>query len=257
MQRHKVFPILIVVVSLVILGGCAPFPDSSVGSTVTDEAVPAADPASQETASDEWVSDFDISPEDLSTTGRSPFFILEPGYQLVLEGGDEKVIITVLDRTVEIGPFTTRVLEEREWVGGELREISYNYYAISKTTGDVFYFGEEVDMYDNGVVVEHTGAWLAFQRDAKPGLIMPGNPLVGYKHYQEIAPGQAMDRAEVKSLDISLSTPAGEFDNCLQTLETTPLNPLERGTKTYAPGVGLIQDERLLLVDYGYVEPGG
>jgi len=77
---------------------------------------------------------------------------------------------------------------------------------------------------------------------------------VGMKYYQEIAPGVAMDRAEVLSLDEVLKTPAGDFPNSLKTQEGTALNLLEKEFKTYAPGIGLIQDQKLLLVDYGYID---
>jgi hypothetical protein len=63
-----------------------------------------------------------------------------------------------------------------------------------------------------------------------------------------------MDRAEVISIDDSFSTPAGEFTNVLITREGTALNILEKEFKTYAPGIGLIQDQNLLLVEYGLVE---
>ena len=35
---------------------------------------------------------------------------------------------------------------------------------------------------------------------ARFGILMPGEPLLGAKHYQEVAPGVAMDRAEILSL---------------------------------------------------------
>jgi len=37
-------------------------------------------------------------------------------------------------------------VEEREEVDGELKEISRNFFAICREHGDVFYFGEEVDI---------------------------------------------------------------------------------------------------------------
>jgi hypothetical protein len=76
------------------------------------------------------------------------------------------------------------------------------------------------------------------------------------KHYQEIAPGKAMDRAEVVSIDETLETPAGVFQNCLKTKESTPLEPGVRDYKTYAPGIGMIQDESLRLIKHGFVELG-
>ena len=74
------------------------------------------------------------------------------------------------------------------------------------------------------------------------------------RYYQEIAPGVAMDRAEILSIDTVLKTPAGEFEDCLETAEGTALNLLEREIKIYAPGIGLIQDANLLLTEYGFID---
>ena len=204
-----------------------------------------------------WQEEFSLEERELVPTGRNPFFIREPGFQMSLEGGSERLVITVLDETKVVDGVVTRVVEEREWKNGEIVEVSRNFFAICRETSDVFYFGEEVDMYKDGVVAKHEGDRLAGEENARPGMIMSGSPRVAMKYYQEIAPGVAMDRAEVLSLTASLETPAGTFDNLLRTVESTPLNPLERGVKTYAAGIGLIQDEGLKLTDYGYGEAGG
>ena len=96
-------------------------------------------------------------------------------------------------------------------------------------------------------MISHGGAWLAGENGAKAGLIMPGNPEVGMKYYQEIAADVALDRAEVVSLNEAVETPAGMFSNSLKTQEGTALNPNEKEFKAYAPGIGLIQEEVLLL----------
>ena len=83
---------------------------------------------------------------------------------------------------------------------------------------------------------------------------MPGLVLLGARYYQEIAPKTAMDRAEIISLTETKQTPAGTFTNCLKTEETTPLEPKDNEYKLYAPGIGLIQDEDLLLTKYGFVK---
>jgi hypothetical protein len=80
---------------------------------------------------------------------------------------------------------------------------------------------------------------------------MPGTPKVGQRYYQEIAPGEAMDRAEVVSTTGKKTTPAGAFENCVKTEETSPLEPGTKEYKWYAPGVGLIADGTLPLVKYG------
>ncbi|MEZ6193828.1 MAG: hypothetical protein R3C45_21505 [Phycisphaerales bacterium] len=205
----------------------------------------------QVTDSDKWTTDFGIDPSELSSTGRNPYFILEPGYQLYYEDGEDSLTITVLDETRRIDNIETRVVEEREISEGELAEVSRNFYAISTRNNSVFYFGEEVDIYKDGKVVKHEGAWVSGQDGARFGLMMPGQVLIGGRHYQEIAPGVAMDRAEIISQDETRDTPIGAFEHCLKVLETTPLSPREREFKYYAPGVGLVQEQSLKLVRYG------
>ena len=186
--------------------------------------------------------------------GRNPFFVLEPGYQLVLEnkkGG--QLVITVLNETRKVGNLETRVVEENESENGKTVEISRNFFAFCRETGGVYYFGEEVDIYKNGKIVKHEGAWLA-EGANRPGLAMPGLALLGARYYQELAPGIAMDRAEIVSISEARQTPAGTFAKCLKTEESSPLEPGTKEYKFYAPGIGLIQDEDLLLTKYGFVK---
>ncbi len=203
----------------------------------------------------EWSTTFVVEKADLVPTGRNPFFSLEPGDRLEFEGreGGQPVTltITVLDETKEVDGVTTRVVEERETKSGQVIEVSRNFFAISKRTNDVFYFGEEVDIYKNGQVIGHEGAWISGEDGARFGLAMPGSPLIGARYFQEIAPEKAMDRAEVVSLGESIDTPAGKFDHVLKTEETTPLEPGEREAKYYAPGVGLLKDGPMRLVRHG------
>jgi hypothetical protein len=199
---------------------------------------------------DDWTRDFEFEKPELVSSGKNPYFVLEPGYVLVLEDGDERLTITVLDETRMVDGVETRVVEERETEGGVPVEVSRNYFAISKRTNSVYYFGESVDEYKGGKVVSHGGSWLSGQNGAKFGLMMPGLPLLGGKYYQEHAPGQAMDRAEVTGLGVKFKTPAGEF-SCLKTDETTPLEPGVKETKLYAPGIGLVKDGSLKLVRHG------
>jgi hypothetical protein len=224
---------------------------SSGCSTMRDDSAGSSRPAITEP---EWQQDFDISGRNLGPTGRNPFFILESGFRLTLASEDEKLTITILDETVKVGKVTTRVVEEREWKNGKLIEVSRNFFAICEDTKDVFYFGEDVDDYKNGKVTGHGGAWRADQPGTKPGLIMPGSPEVGAKYYQEIAPGVAMDRAEVISLTASLKTPAGIFENCLKTQEGSALKPREKEFKIYAPGIGLLKDGDMLLTKHGFID---
>jgi hypothetical protein len=143
---------------------------------------------------------------------------------------------------------TTGVLEEREEKDGQLIEVSRNYFATDPNTGAVYYFGEDVDNYKDGKLVNHDSAWLAGEKGARFGLMMPGKPKKGDKYYQEIAPKVAMDRVEVVSVDETVKTPAGTFEHCVHLRETTPL---EAGTshEYYAPGVGMIKDDEFELAE--------
>ncbi|MFQ5843179.1 MAG: hypothetical protein ACE5I8_12180, partial [Thermodesulfobacteriota bacterium] len=191
-----------------------------------------------------------------SSTGKNKDFVLEAGYQLTLEGfeGQDTVelVITVLNETEKIGDIETRVVEERESANEELVEISRNYFAICTETNSIFYFGEGVDIYREGKVVSHSGAWRAGTGGAEAGLMMPGIVLLGARYYQEMAPGVAMDRAEIVSDNETLQTPLGELRNCLKTEETTPLEPQAKEYKFYAPEIGLIKDGNLVLTKHGF-----
>ena len=200
-----------------------------------------------------WQTVFPVRLSALSTEGESAYFILKPGHQSTFRNKEGKLVITVLDDTRTVGGVNTRVVEEREWRGSELIEVSRNYFAIDSATRDVYYFGEDVDEYKKGKVVSHAGSWQHGVRGASFGLMMPGTPTVGMKFYQEQAKGIALDRAEIVSISETLATPAGTFDHCVKTRETTPLEKFAREYKVYAPGIGLIQDGDMQLISHGYV----
>jgi hypothetical protein len=212
----------------------------------------------QSDGQNEYSSSFRDKDCTFTSTGRNPFFILEPNYQLVLSGGDTgeeaQVTITVSNETREVNGTETRVIEERETTGGELVEISRNFFAICEETNTVFYFGEEVDDYNNGNIIGHEGAWLAGEDANQRGIIMPGTILLGARYYQEIAPNIALDRAEIVDMGKLIQTPSGAFKNTLIIRETTPLEPEATELKYYAAGIGLIQEEDLKLERYGFIE---
>jgi hypothetical protein len=183
--------------------------------------------------------------------GRNDYFILEPGFVASYESGAERLMITVLSETMHVDGVDTRVIEERETRNGTLVEVSRNYFAISRRSRDVYYFGEDVDIYSRGTIKNHEGSWRAGINGARFGLAMPGEAAVlNRRYYQEIAPGVAMDRAAIVGVSETVTAPAGEFKNCLKIEETTPLEPGVKEYKYYAPGVGLVQDGSLKLVNY-------
>jgi hypothetical protein len=216
----------------------------------------------------EFTRDFRLEDCRFKAKGENPYFILKPGYQLILEGEEEgelkRVEITVLDEketinVPEIGKVRTRVVEEVETTDGELTEISRNFYAICAQTNDVYYFGEDVDIYNEDGTITHEGAWRSGEPDedgvAEPGIIMPGTFLLGSRYYQELAEGIALDRAEHTEMGLEVTVRAGTFTDCVQVIETTPLEPGAESEKIYCPKIGLVQDGVIGLVEYGFVDP--
>jgi len=203
---------------------------------------------------DSFKENINLNDKSYSSTGRNKYFVLEPGYKLVLAGEEDgkktDLIITVLDQTEKIGDVETRIIEERESQDGKLVEVSRNFFAIGNDTHNVYYFGEEVDMYKDGKITNHEGSWRADKDGAHQGVMIVGEAKAGNKYYQEKAPGKAMDRGEDMSVRETAKTPAGVFKDCLKVKETTPIEP---GTeyKLYAPEIGLVSEGDLKLVKYG------
>jgi hypothetical protein len=210
-----------------------------------NKAEPAKRPskrAKAAAAQTQFQDTFNVDKATLLDKGSNTYMILEPGYKLTLADGKDTLTITVLDETKVVDGVRTRIVEERETKGGKLAEVSRNYFAFDKATGNIYYFGEDVDMYDaKGTITGHEGSWLAGVSSARFGLMMPGKPKVGDRYQQEVAPGVAMDRAEIVSLTEKVKVPAGTFKDCLKTKESTSL---EKGVeeKLFAPGVGLLKD---------------
>src|SRR6185295_19976274 len=84
------------------------------------------------------------------------------------------------------------------------------------------------------------GSWEAGVDGAFPGIAMKAQPAVDQSYRQEFLLGEAEDIAEVVSLNRTVNVPYGAFQHCLETEETTPLEPDANEHKYYAPGIGFV-----------------
>ena len=194
----------------------------------------------------------------------NPYFPLPVGRRWAYggkeQGQDIGLQVTVLDQAETLRfrrgvRVITRVVEEVEWEdttpnqmideGENLIEVSLNYFAQTED-GTVCYLGEAVDIYEDGEVVSHEGAWRADERGNAPGIFMPAEPQPGMTFPQEVAPGVAEDEATI----VQTGTATLLDGRVVETITVRDFNPLDgsRDTKVYASGVGLIQDEKLSLV---------
>jgi hypothetical protein len=154
----------------------------------------------------------------------------------------------VPDETEVVAGVTTRILVETEFEDGEIVEVSRNFFAQAPD-GSVCYFGEEVDIFEDGEIVSHEGAWRAGEDGNLPGIMMPGDPEIGMIFQQEFAPGIAEDQAEVTAFGETIDVPAGMFSD---TLTTEDCNPLDGSTdhKVYVDGIGIAIDEVAELISF-------
>jgi hypothetical protein len=168
-------------------------------------------------------------------------------------GIPSKVDITVTNNTHQIsgGPLT-RVVEEKDYVNGQLIEITEDYLAISTRTNSVYYFGELATQYQNGVPVGTAGSWEAGVNGAHFGMLMPGTPLLGARFQQEVAPGIALDQSQIVDMGVTITVPAGTFQNCVTVQDSSGLTPTGHPeTNVFCPGVGEVQDEQVFLTCTG------
>ena len=193
-------------------------------------------------------------------SSQHPYFPLVPGSTTRIEGIEdflETIVETeVLDEVKQIelvqdgDPLliNARVVEEREFVNGDLFERGRNYYAQCLETGDVYILGEDVEIFlENGDVVVQGDTWLAGKDGAEAGIIMPGNLTIGATHLQENVPDISLNESKMLAASVTATVPLGTFNHCIQIVETSLFFADEEpGVKTYAPGIGLIDDEGIL-----------
>ncbi|MEO7795898.1 MAG: hypothetical protein ABIV06_14115 [Thermoanaerobaculia bacterium] len=204
-----------------------------------------------------YTSEFHRELCTFTASGSNPYFPLWAGHAVLLEGEEDEggetvevsLLISVLDETELVDGVVTRVVEERESMDGELFEVARNYFATCRETGDVWYFGEDVDFYEGGVIVDHHGSWRAGIDGAEPGIQMPSVPLVGARYYQELAPGVALDLAEIASVSEAITLPTGSYTKVLKVTEGSAIETTSFGEKWYLRGIGLAKDGDLELVE--------
>ena len=159
--------------------------------------------------------------------------------QLGEEGGDRiRFEVTQLPTTrfVEWNgqSIQTRVTHFVAYTNGRLVEVALDFYAQSDD-GSVWYFGEEVDNYEDGVLANHDGSWLA-GRDGPPGMIMPANPRVGDVFRPENIPDLVFEEATVTAVGLTVAGPRGPIAGAIRIQARLLDGTVEE--KIYAPGYG-------------------
>ncbi len=189
-----------------------------------------------------------IYPENFVSEINNAFFPLTSGSTFTYKGqtvaGLERTLLEVLSDTRSVMGIPCTVVRDRVYLNDVLIEDTYDWYAQDKD-GNVWYFGEDVDNYVDGVLDNHYGSWEAGVDGAEPGVVMLGNPVIGLQYRQEHYIGQAEDQGQVISDNESVNVIAGSFSGCLKIKETNPLDPNFLEYKYYARDVGFVKVEKI------------
>ncbi len=190
-----------------------------------------------------------INSADFSTNITNKYFSLPVGKKMTFEAttkdGPEKIELEITKETKVIGGVTTIVYLDTVYLNGQVHEITRDYLAQHKN-GDVWYFGEEVDNYDNGSFKDHAGTFIHGKDGAKAGIWMKAEQKVGDSYRQEYYKGNAEDMRDVVAIGQTVTTKLGTYTACAKVYDWTPLDKKSREYKYYCPQIGsLVLNENL------------
>ena len=177
----------------------------------------------------------------------NPYFPLVPGTRFRFRGtGTSSNEVTVTEVTAQsrmIMGIRATVVHDQVFDRGELIEDTYDWYA-QDSAGTVWYLGEQTRSLRHGRAVSTAGSWEYGANGAKPGVVMWADPAthLGEAYRQEYRAGVAEDMGKVLAVQVSVTVPYGTFADCVETEDTTPLEPKVLEHKYYCRGVGLVRE---------------
>lgn len=120
------------------------------------------------------------------------------------------------------------------WLDRRIAEVALDFYG-EDDEGNVWYFGEDVFNYEDGVVVDTEGTWLAGV-DGPFAMIMPDDPQVGEVWRPENACPVVFEEVTALETGVTVEGPQGPVAGALVVRELH----LDGGTedKIFAPGYG-------------------
>lgn len=215
--------------------------------------------------------DFETSLGSLSVP--NPYFPMSTGNTWIY-GGDEEIIVEVLNETKLIDDITCFVVRDVVSEDGFLVEDTDDWFAVNRNDGGIWYCGEEVkdfEYFEGDVpmlpeLVAIDGSFKVERDGDRAGIIFPGYPQVGDVFRQEFSLGNAEDIGEI----ISTNYQYGEDDeldefvpqalaeqlcnyDCVVVAEYTPIEPGVFEYKFYARDIGFFlginpEDEEVVFL---------
>ncbi|MGW5469746.1 hypothetical protein [Streptomyces chartreusis] len=140
-------------------------------------------------------------------------------------------------RTIDLGGARVQALTSQyvAFAGGRVQEVALDRYAQADD-GSVWYLGEDVFNYEDGVVADTEGTWQAGRDNAPAAMIMPAHPERGDVYRTENLPGVVFEEVTVKQTDRTVDGPYGPVKGAITVHELHLDGSTE--DKTFAPGYG-------------------
>ena len=212
-------------------------PHSDVGAPGTDPGcmgLPTA-PESQRV---------DLAPPTFSnpTSVTNPLFPVSSQFRVLqlgqVDGLPFRAEVTLLSntRTIDLDgtPVETLVSQYVAFLDGRIHETALDHYAQADD-GATWYFGEDVFNYEDGLIADTEGTWLA-GRDGPAAMIMPADPKVGDVFRPENICGLVFEEVTVKVIGQTVDGPRGPVSGAITVQELHMDGFLE--DKTFAPAYG-------------------
>lgn len=239
-MRRQITAIGAFLVLIVLASACS---GGDEEPSATGSPQPTADPTQgASSALPQGDEPYPLDPADFVAEIDNPYWPMKPGYRWVYtetdeEGNEMQVDVTVTSDTKNILGISATVVHDVVTQDGDVIEDTFDWYA-QDVDGNVWYLGEDTKESEDGVVVSTEGSWEAGVDGAQAGILVPANPEVGMAYRQEYYAGEAEDNGKVLALNEHVEVPYGAFDGCLQTEDTTPLEPDVLEHKYYCRDVG-------------------
>jgi hypothetical protein len=188
----------------------------------------------------------DLEPPVFSdpTTIDNPLFPISNLHSVVLLGNDEghpiRIETTLMPQPVVIAINGVQVeaLESQfvEYHDGRIHEVANDWYAQADD-GALWYLGEDVFNYEDGVVADTEGTWVAGRDGAPPAMIMPAQPQGGEVFRPENIPGVLMEEVTISEVGVTMDGPTGPVEGCIIARENHTLEGVYED-KWFCPGYG-------------------
>ena len=233
MNRHR--PTALALATMLLIGGCAAQqqPQELISQPAVESLPVAADAQRVDLALPAFSNPTEIT---------NPLFPVSSQASVLLLGTVEdlpfRTEVTLLPnpRIIEWQGMrvATLVSQYVAFLDGRIEEVAYDYYAQADD-GSVWYFGEDVFNFADGVIVDTHGTWIA-GTDGPAAMIMPAHPQVGDVYRPENIPGFVFEEVTVQSVDETVDGPFGPIEGALLVEELHMDGATEE--KYFAPAYG-------------------